>query len=121
MPRIDVEGYGAYDVPDGMRLVRALEDNGVDMMHRCGGWARCTTCRVRITAGEPDTMTVAERDKLIERDLLGQVRLSCQILCDHDMSVRPEMPLRSSGLADAGPRPDAAITPEPEWVARPAS
>ena len=47
-----------------MRLVRAIEGNGVDILHRGGGNARCTTCRVQFFAGEPDRMTVAEYDRL---------------------------------------------------------
>ena len=116
MPQIEVEGRGTFDVPADTRLVRAIEGNGVDILHRCGGFAKCTTCRVEFIAGEPGRMTVAERDKLAEKELLGQVRLSCQILCDHDMVVRPLMTLTSSGLPDPGPEPQVAITPEPEWV-----
>jgi ferredoxin len=116
MPRIEVEGRGTFDVSPDTRLVRAIEGNGVDILHRCGGFAKCTTCRVEFIAGEPERMTVAERDKLAEKELLGQVRLSCQILCDHDMIVRPLMTLSSSGLPDPGPEPQTEITPNPEWV-----
>lgn len=119
MPKLAVEGYGTYEIESGTRLVRAIEESGVDILHRCGGYARCTTCRVEFHSGEPDRMTVAERDKLTENGLLGQVRLSCQILCDHDMALKPVMTLRESGLPDPGPRPEAHITPEPEWVAKP--
>src|SRR5215212_5657861 len=119
MPKLTVEGRGEYDVPQDKRLVLALEqDAGVDQLHACGGNAKCTTCRVEFIAGEPDRMTVAERDKLTEKELLGQVRLSCQILCDHDMTVRPLMTLSSSGLPDPGPEPQVTITPDPEWVER---
>ncbi len=38
-------------------------------------------------------MTVAEKNVLAARGLSG-VRLSCQILCDHDMEVRANKPLR---------------------------
>ena len=69
MSRLEVEGYGTFDVPSGTRLVRALETNGVDVLHRCGGFARCTTCRVAFAAGEPAQMTIAERTKLSERRL----------------------------------------------------
>ena len=119
MAQLTVEGYGTYDVVDGARLVRAIEGNGVDILHRCGGNARCTTCRVEFRAGEPTTMTEAEYTRLSERDLLGQVRLSCQILCDHDMTVRPINTLAASGLPDPGPEPEATITPEPVWRDRP--
>jgi ferredoxin len=120
MPRIEVDGYDSFEVADGTRLVRALEDNGVDILHRCGGYARCTTCRVSFSAGEPQQMTQAEYDKLTERELFGQYRLSCQILCDHDMRLQPAMTLRTSDIDDPGPQPEATITPPPQWIAKPA-
>jgi ferredoxin len=116
MPRIEVEGYGAFEIPEGTRLVRALEDNGVDILHRCGGYARCTTCRVEFIAGEPERMTVAEYNKLELNDLLGQVRLACQILTDHDMVLRPLKTLRSTGSTDPGPTPKDEMTPPPQWT-----
>lgn len=119
MPRIEAEGYGSFDVADGTRLVRALENSGVDILHRCGGYARCTTCRVEFSEGEPERMTVAERNKLTEKELIGQVRLSCQILCDHDMKLRPVMTMSNQELSDPGPTPESSITPEPEWTERP--
>jgi ferredoxin len=115
MPRVEVQGRGVFEVEAGTRLVRAIEDNGVDILHRCGGYARCTTCRVEFIEGEPEQMTAAERAKLQERDLLGQVRLSCQINVDHDMTLRALNTLAESGLPDPGPTPEDNITPEPEW------
>ena len=119
MPKLEVEGYGVYEVPSGTRLVRAIETNGVDILHRCGGYAKCTTCRVAFVEGEPERMTVAEHDKLTEREFLGQFRLSCQCLCDRDMKVQVLMTLHESGLPDPGPEPQGQITPEPEWTERP--
>ncbi|GAB4210893.1 MAG: 2Fe-2S iron-sulfur cluster-binding protein [Roseiflexaceae bacterium] len=121
MPKLEVEGFGSYDVPEGTRLVRALEEQGVDILHRCGGHARCTTCRVTFSAGEPDQITVAEYEKLKERELFGQFRLSCQLLCDRDMSLSVGMTLSSSGLPDPGPQPEEQITPEPQWIAKPSA
>jgi len=118
MPRVEVESRGAFEVAPGTRLVRAIEDNGVDILHRCGGYARCTTCRVEFRAGEPQQITAAEQAKLAERGLLGQVRLSCQILVDHDMTVHVVNTLAESGLPDPGPTPEPFITPEPEWQTR---
>ena len=116
MPKLTVEGEGQFDVPEGKRLVLALkEEAGIDQLHACGGNARCTTCRVEFVEGEPDKMTVAERDVLKARDLSG-VRLSCQILCDQDMTVRAISRLEGSGRQDAGHEPDAQIQPPPEWV-----
>ncbi|MDQ5823088.1 MAG: (2Fe-2S)-binding protein [Chloroflexota bacterium] len=121
MPRIEAEGFEPIEVPHSTRLVRALEDNGVDILHRCGGNARCTTCRVEFIQGEPVRMTVAERNKLEEKELLGQVRLSCQIECTHDMTLRPVNLFSQSGLSDPGPQPEAHITPDPEWIEAPRS
>lgn len=119
MPRIEVDGYATFEVAAEQRLVRALEANEVDILHRCGGYAKCTTCRVEFFEGEPERMTEAERAKLEENGLLGQVRLACQILTGGDMRVRPLMTLAESGLPDPGPEPEATITPEPVWMTRP--
>jgi ferredoxin len=109
MPKLTVEGVGTFDVPAGKRLVLALEDEAkIDQLHACGGNARCTTCRVEFVSGEPPTMTDAERNVLAARGLSG-IRLSCQILCDHDMTVRAISRLAGSGRKDAGPRPADAI------------
>src|SRR3954471_126493 len=116
MPNLTVEDVGQFEVPEGKRLVLALEqDAKIDQLHACGGHARCTTCRVEFLEGEPDRMTVAERDVLSARGLSG-IRLSCQILCDHDMAVRVISRLAGSGRKDAGHPPAADIQPPPAWV-----
>ncbi len=116
MPKLTVEGFGTFDVEAGKRLVLAIEqDAHVDILHACGGNARCTTCRVEFIDGEPVPQTVAEKDRLAFRSLTG-VRLSCQILCDHDMTVRAISRLEGSGRADPGPTPQATITPPPQWT-----
>jgi ferredoxin len=117
MPKLTVEGVGEFEVPQSKRLVLALEDEAhIDQLHACGGNARCTTCRVEFVAGEPPQMTVAEKSVLAARGLSG-VRLSCQILCDHDMTVRAISRLAGSGRKDAGSRPAEQIQPQPvEWT-----
>ena len=62
MPTITIEGVGACEAAEGRRLVLAIEDCGVDIGHRCGGHARCTTCRVRFIDGEPATDVVTPVD-----------------------------------------------------------
>ena len=115
MPLLTVEGFPAVEVPEGKRLVLALEqDAGVDQLHACGGNARCTTCRVEFIAGEPQRRTAAERQVLAARGVTG-VRLSCQITCDHDMTVRAISRLAGSGRPDPGPTPAAEITPPAVW------
>lgn len=119
MPKLTVEGVGDFEVPEGKRLVLALEDEAhIDQLHACGGNARCTTCRVEFVSGEPDRMTVAEKNVLAARGLSG-VRLSCQIPCDHDMAVRAISRFAGSGRKDAGKRPADQIEPSPvEWTTK---
>jgi ferredoxin len=118
MPKLTVEGVGEFEVSQGKRLVLALEqDAKVDQLHACGGNARCTTCRVEFVAGEPDRMTVAEKNLLGARGLTG-IRLSCQIACDQDMAVRVISRLEGSGRKDAGHPPTAEIQPPPEWTTK---
>ena len=116
MPQLTVEGFASVKVESGKRLVRAIEqDAGVDILHACGGNARCTTCRVEFISGEPEVMTVAERTVLAAKGVTG-VRLSCQIICDHDMTVRAVSRLAGSGRPDPGGPPAPEITPAPEWI-----
>src|SRR5437016_175604 len=122
MPKLTVEGVGEFDVPDQKRLVLALEDEAkLDQMHACGGNARCTTCRVEFVDGEPQQMTQAEKDVLGARGLIGTpgLRLSCQIKCDHDMSVRANSRVSTTpNRLDAGKRPTPEISPPPVWIAK---
>jgi len=115
MPQLTVEDIGVFVVAAGKRLVLALEeDAGIDQLHACGGRARCTTCRVEFVEGEPAAHTKAELAALGAKGLAG-VRLSCQILCDHDMTVRAISRLGGSGRPDAGPKPQPFIEPAPEY------
>ena len=115
MAKLTVENVGTFDIDSPKRLVLCLEEDAkIDQLHACGGKARCTTCRVEFIAGEPATMTVAEKTVMAARGLTG-VRLSCQIMCDHDMTVRAISRLAGSGRADAGPKPNTVIEPPAQY------
>jgi len=122
MPQLTVDGLGTFEVPLNKRLVLALTDEAaVDQMHACGGNARCTTCRVEFVAGEPSQITQAEKDILAARGLAGTagLRLSCQIQCDHDMTVRATSRLSTTpNRVDAGKRPVDQIAPPAVWVGK---
>ena len=93
------------------KLVLALEDGGVDILHRCGGNARCTTCRVEIVAGDPGPILDAEKAILATKTDLGDhTRLSCQIRVIDDLQVRVVNQVSVKGM-DAGPRPVEEPTP----------
>lgn len=116
MPIITISGV-PHEVEAGKRLVLAIEESGVAIGHRCGGNARCTTCRVIFESGEPETMTEAEFERLKRSELYGKARLACQIVCDHDMSVHPLLtaPDKPEWNGDTGPKPEETVTPEAAW------
>src|SRR6267143_4937400 len=108
MPRIEAEtasGPQVFEAEQGKKLVLAIEDAGIDILHRCGGNARCTTCRVEVLGGDPGEMGELERDRLaMEAELADNVRLSCQIRVHNDLNVRVINQVSVRGM-DAGPRP----------------
>ena len=108
MPRIEAEaasGVQAFDAEQGRKLVLAIEDSGIDILHRCGGNAKCTTCRVEVLAGDPGEIGDAERNRLaMETGLAENVRLSCQVHVIDDLKVRVINQASVKGI-DAGPRP----------------
>lgn len=107
MPRVTMEGIGETTCAEGRRLVLAIEEAGVDILHRCGGNARCTTCRVEILEGEPSPKTVAEEARLAKlEDIPENLRLSCQIQVRSDLTVRVIRRLQDNPkMSDPGPPP----------------
>lgn len=108
MAKIQAEtanGLIETEPPAGKKLVLALEDAGIDILHRCGGNARCTTCRVEVLEGDPGEMGELERNRLaVESELAPNIRLSCQIRVSNDLRVRVINQVSVRGM-DAGPRP----------------
>ena len=92
MPRITAEaatGTVAFEVEKGRKLVLCLEDNGIDILHRCGGNAKCTTCRVEVLSGDPGEIGEPERAILATKTDLGDhTRLSCQVRVIDDLHVK---------------------------------
>jgi ferredoxin len=118
MPKITIEGGPSVEVPASKRLINALIDDAkVDQHFSCGGQAKCTTCRVQYVAGEPQKITEAEKNLLIASniDLNSGTRLSCQILCDHDMTVKlisPKPPNKNPN------HPADEIVPPAVWTTK---
>ena len=109
MPRIIAQTAAGeqvnFDAETGQKLVLALEDNGIDILHRCGGNAKCTTCRVEIIEGDPGE--IGEPEKLVlatKTDLGERTRLSCQIRVSDDLTVKVVRQASVEGI-DAGTRP----------------
>jgi ferredoxin len=109
MPKITAEtanGTVAFECEADRKLVLCLEDNGVDILHRCGGNARCTTCRVEILSGDPGEIGEPEKAVLATKtDLNDHTRLSCQVRLIDDLHVKVVSQASVKGI-DAGPRPE---------------
>lgn len=114
MPRITAEtvsGPQAFDVEEGRKLVLCIEDQGIDILHRCGGNARCTTCRVEIVHGDPGPIGEAEKSIMLTKgDMTDHMRLSCQVRVIDDLHVKVINQASVAGI-DAGPRPVEETTP----------
>lgn len=121
MPTVHIEGFGVAECVHGRRLVLCLEDAGVDILHRCGGNARCATCRVVIEDGEAGPHTGPEVARLAHlTDQRPALRLSCQVRVTDDLRVKVVNRLHEQPeLGDAGPRPiewpaDRSLPPDHE-------
>ena len=104
MPTITVEGESAFECEAGKKLVLAIEDAGLDILHRCGGQARCTTCRIEVLSGEVPPISEIEIEALEEPELIEHFRLSCQIRVQNDLSIR---------IAKRGHIEEMAVGPRP--------
>lgn len=109
MPRVTIIGGKTFEVEKGKKLVLALEDHGINILHRCGGNAKCTTCRVEIMAGDYLEITNKEKDAFLKKGISDHIyddflRLSCQIIVNGDITIRPILTVENTGK-NAGPRP----------------
>lgn len=99
-------GTIAFEAEEGRKLVLCLEDNDIDILHRCGGNAKCTTCRVEVLAGDPGEIGDAEKAILASKTDLGDhTRLSCQVRVIDDLHVKVIRQASVEGI-DAGGRPN---------------
>lgn len=109
MPKITAEtanGTIAFECEAGKKLVLCIEDNGIDILHRCGGNARCTTCRVEVLSGDPGEIGEPEREILATKtDLNDHTRLSCQVRMIDDLHVKVINQASVMGI-DPGTRPE---------------
>ncbi|MGY5852929.1 MAG: 2Fe-2S iron-sulfur cluster-binding protein [Candidatus Thorarchaeota archaeon] len=130
MPKITVVDFMGdvqkeFEVEKGTKLLTALSEQGIAIVHTCGGKAKCTTCRVSIEEGIPTRETQTQRiifEKRVKQGLpqfmAPQLFLSCQVLVENDMVVCP-MELFNSTIHDnLGRDVEDDITPEPVWVER---
>ncbi len=108
MPRIDYGAGLVIDIPEGMTILEASLQHGLDHRAACGADVRCTTCRVEVLEGAENCSPVT-RD---EQDILkafgyGEgVRLGCVVQPRGDIKIRllvrerwAKQDLRPEGMA----------------------
>lgn len=103
--------------PIGRTILEALRDAGVPHASVCGGRARCTTCRVRISDGLSDLTPPRrhEAQALARVDASPNVRLACQTRPRGNVSVIPLLPPQAT--AAEARRPGTAREKERPIVA----
>ena len=80
--------------PVGRSILEAIRDEGIAHAAVCGGRARCTTCRVRVTDGlaQLPPPSRLETQALARIDAPPNVRLACQTRPTVDVAVTPLLP-----------------------------
>ena len=78
-------------VPRGWSVLEASRSHHLPHLSMCGGRARCTTCRVRITSGASNCPPPAadEREALQRIGAGEDIRLACQLRPTGDVGVQP--------------------------------
>ena len=75
---------------------------GVDITATCGGRGRCTSCRVKFTAGTVPPPTVMDELQLGDALVREGYRLSCQCRVLEPITVQVAPPLDERELPDPG-------------------
>ncbi|HEU4350360.1 MAG TPA: adenylate/guanylate cyclase domain-containing protein [Burkholderiales bacterium] len=80
--------------PVGRSILEAIRDEGLPHASVCGGRARCTTCRVRVSEGLAQLPPPGrlEKQALARIDAPPNVRLACQTRPTRDVAVTPLLP-----------------------------
>jgi adenylate cyclase len=92
--RIDYRDGRHVRVPRGFTILEASRWAGVPHAAVCGGRARCSTCRVRVTIGQEHLVPPAgiEAATLARIGAPPGVRLACQVRPTSPLSVTPLVP-----------------------------
>jgi ferredoxin len=83
MPKIQAEtanGLVETEAPAGKKLVLAIEDAGIDILHRCGGNARCTTSRVSLGKWASSNETASRRKLSLGRTSACRARFESMVI-----------------------------------------
>ena len=96
-PRLFLGGR-VIPVPPDATVLEALRAAGIDQAAVCGGRARCSTCRIRITGGAEDLPPPNPNEQRVLRRIAAPpiVRLACQIRPTADLQITPLLPSKAT-------------------------
>ena len=96
--RVVYPGGQTVLVPRGYSILEASQAARIPHASVCGGRGRCSTCRVRVVAGEDRLATPSEAElTVLHRVAAGpSVRLACQSRPTGDVGVVPLLPANST-------------------------
>jgi adenylate cyclase len=106
-PRLTHAAGRSMSILPGATVLETLRANGIAHASACGGRARCTTCRIRVTDGldtlpEPAGLEATALARIGAQD---GIRLACQLRPTSDIAVMPLLTADASatyGLIRAG-------------------
>jgi adenylate cyclase len=81
-------------IPLGFSVLEASKSAGIPHASICGGRGRCSTCRIRVVAGEASLSEPSPGEQSVLRHIgaLPGVRLACQTRPTSDVCVAPLLP-----------------------------
>ena len=96
-------------VPRGWTVLEASRSFHIPHASMCGGRARCSTCRVRVTAGNEwcDPPRSDEHETLQRIGVPADIRLACQLRPRGDISVIPLVRPPHAVFRPVAPQPSA--------------
>jgi len=88
-------------VPRGWSVLEASRAHGIEHMSLCGGRARCSTCRVRVSgdAAHCPPPSPMEEHTLRRIGAQSDIRLACQLRPTGDIGVTPLLSPSAAGAA----------------------
>ena len=91
MPRVTYfHEFTLEDVPKGQTLLDLSIRHRIPHFHQCGGFGRCTTCRVQILDGLSNVSPLSEAEQKVasRRGWDEFTRLACQTRVEGDVVIR---------------------------------
>ena len=104
LPRVRVTYADGPTVtaPPGLTLLEVSRAFNVPHASVCGGRARCSTCRIRILAGQEHQPPPGEAERRVLQRVgaMGNVRLACQLRPKADLTVVTLLPAHRFGIEE---------------------